>query len=70
MKNTQTILNRYLSLANARKQAHESQLIASIEKADTAFWAFVEKYMYSLDINQIRQFELSNGVEDEWAAFS
>ena len=55
MKNTNTIIARYIKLSRAVTAAERSGDLVEEQKAMDRFWAFVDKYLYDIDINLIRE---------------
>ena len=55
MKNTNTIIARYVKLSEAVTAADRAGDLGEEQKAMDLFWAFVNKYMYGIDINLIRE---------------
>ena len=55
MKNTNTIIARYIKLSRAVTAAEKGSSLVAEQQAMDRFWAFVDKYMYSIDMADIRE---------------
>ena len=63
MKNTNTIIARYVGLSKAVTAAERSGDLVEEQKAMDRFWAFVDKYLYDIDINLIREADRHNRLK-------
>ena len=68
MNKTNTIIARYVELSRAVTAAEKAGDLIAEERITDKFWAFADKYLYSIDINEVRKADRENNLD--FVAFS
>ena len=63
MVKTKTILDKYIRLSKAVTEAEKNGCLVEEQKAMDRFWAFVNKYMYEIEINLIRETDKTHNLD-------
>lgn len=63
MHKPDTLLTRYVALSLAVTDAEQAGDLAGEQQALDRFWAFVDRYLYQVDIGLIRAADREHGLE-------